>query len=142
MSFPQGPQGVFLNGKAQIVEMLRVMPLDERKKLLTNVSKRNPQLAEELIEECLDFATLERLLDSEITLTFEYIKAPIFGVALKNASVALQRRVLGLAPRNYAEEAYRLMTTPLANEQADVRRAQDKVVNVLVGLVKRRHIKI
>ena len=39
--------GVFINGKAQIIEMLQHMPREERAVLLKNLKARNPQLAEE-----------------------------------------------------------------------------------------------
>ena len=39
---------IFINGKAQIIEMLQHMPREERSRLLKNLKIRNPQLAEEL----------------------------------------------------------------------------------------------
>ena len=39
---------VFLNGKAQMVEMLQHMSIEERNKILTNVAHKNASMAKEL----------------------------------------------------------------------------------------------
>lgn len=133
-------EGVFLNGKAQIVEMLQYMTSAEREKLLTNIKKRNAPLAEELMEKSLSFSHLDELSDQELAMTFAQTTAPILGIALKGTSTKFQRRLLSLAPRDYAEKAYKVMMTPLSNEERDIKRAQTKVVNALASLLKRRRL--
>lgn len=131
-------EGVFLNGKAQVIEMLQYMNANEREKLLQNIRKRNPQLAEELMEKSLTFSHLGELSDPELSIIFSHINAPILGIALKGATRDFQRRLLSLAPRDYAERAYSIMMTPLQNEKVDVKRAQSKVVSSLAGLLRTR----
>lgn len=131
-------EGVFLNGKAQIIEMLQYMNSSEREKLLLNIRKRNPQLAEELMEKSLTFSHLGELSDIELSIIFSHINAPILGIALKGTSREFQRRLLSLAPRDYAERAYSVMMTPLQNEKTDVKRAQSKIVSSLAGILRSR----
>lgn len=133
-------QGVFINGKAQVIEMLKYMQPEERELLLKNIKARNPQLAIELTENCLTFNDLNRLGDEELHLIFNYVKPAIWGLALKDTPTNFQRRILGLAPRDYAEQAYQILTTPLKNEQRDTKRAQQKIVAILGNLLKRRQI--
>lgn len=132
--------GVFINGKAQIIEMLQHMPRDERSKLLKNLKVRNPQLAEELTEQCFTFSDLDNLSDGELNMIFHYITAPILGMALKNIEREFQRRLLSLASRDYAEEAFRVLKTPYSTEKRDIKRAQNKIIEVLVSLKKRKQI--
>lgn len=133
---------IFINGKAQIIEMLQHMPRDERARLLKNLKVRNPQLAEELTEQCFTFSDLDNLSDNDLQMIFQYVTAPILGMALKNIERVFQRRLLSLAGRDYAEEAYRVLTTNYATEKRDVKRAQNKIIEILVSLKKRKQIKI
>lgn len=133
-------QGVFINGKAQIIEMLQHMPRDERSKLLKNLKIRNPQLAEELSESCFTFNDLDSLNDYELQMIFNYISAPILGMALKNIERAFQRRLLSLASRDYAEEAFKVLKTPYSNEKRDIKRAQHKIIETLASLKKRKQV--
>jgi flagellar motor switch protein FliG len=140
MNEQSGATGVFLNGRAQVIEMLQYMTADERQRILKHIQVRNPQLAEELIEKSLTFDHLDRLSDEDLSLIFSYIKPPILGIALKSVERTFQRRLLSLAPRKYAEEAYEVLMTPIANEKRDSKRAQQKVVGVLVALKKRNQV--
>lgn len=130
--------GIFINGKAQIIEMLQHMKREERTKLLQNLKMRNPQLAEELMEQCFTFNDLDTLRDDELVRVFSYISAPILGMALKNVETSFQRRLLSLAEREYAQEAFRVLKTPYSTEKRDVPRAQNKIIEVLISLKKRK----
>jgi len=133
---------IFINGKAQIIEMLQHMPREERSRLLKNLKLRNPQLAEELTEQCFTFSDLDNLADNDLQMIFQYITAPILGMALKNIERSFQRRLLSLAGRDYAEEAFRVLKTPYSTEKRDIKRAQNKIVEILVSLKKRRQISL
>jgi flagellar motor switch protein FliG len=131
---------IFINGKAQIIEMLQHMPREERAILLKNLKLRNPQLAEELTEQCFTFADLDNLSDTELGMIFQYVTAPVLGMALKNVERSFQRRLLSLAGRDYAEEAFRVLKTTYTTEKRDVKRAQNKIIEVLVSLKKRKQV--
>lgn len=135
-------QGVFINGRTQIIEMLKFMQPEEREVLLRNIKSRNPQLAMELTENCLTFHDLNRLGDEELCLIFNYVKPAIWGLALKSTPRDFQRRILTLAPRDYAEQTYQTLTTTLKNEARDTKRAQQKIVSILGNLLKRRQVSI
>lgn len=133
---------IFINGKAQIIEMLQHMPREERARLLKNLKLRNPQLAEELTEQCFTFSDLDNLADQDLQMIFQYVTAPILGMALKNVERAFQRRLLSLASRDYAEEAFRVLKTSYSTEKRDIKRAQTKIIEILVSLKKRRQINL
>ncbi len=133
---------IFINGKAQIIEMLQHMPREERARLLKNLKLRNPQLAEELTEQCFTFSDLDNLADQDLQMIFQYVTAPILGMALKNVERAFQRRLLSLANRDYAEEAFRVLKTSYSTEKRDIKRAQTKIIEILVSLKKRRQINL
>jgi flagellar motor switch protein FliG len=130
--------GVFINGKAQIIEMLQHMPRNERATLIKNLKARNPQLAEELSEQCFSFSDLDNLSDYELQNIFQSVSAPVLGMALKNVEKSFQRRLLSLAERSYAEETFRVLNNNYANEKRDTKRAQNKIIEILVSLKKRR----
>ncbi len=128
---------VFINGRAQIIEMLQIMPTAEKEKLLKNIRARNPQMAQELMVQSLTFDQVSRLGDDDLLALVEAVRPVVWGVALKGQKPEFQRRVLSLAPRTYAEEAYGFLTATLQNEKRDVKRAQSKIIEILIGLSKR-----
>jgi flagellar motor switch protein FliG len=132
--------GIFLNGKAQIIEMLPYMTQDERNILIKNVRSRNPQLADELAENSVTFSNIVDLDDHDLQVVLNYVKAPIMGIALKGLNSSQQRRVLSVAPRQYAEEAFKVMNIRLSNETRDIKRAHEKVKKVMGSLLSRKAI--
>lgn len=128
---------IFINGKAQIIEMLQHMPRDERRALLAKVRLKNSQLADELSEQCFVFADLSSLPDHELSAIFPHLKAAVLGMAIKGVDVQFQRRLLSLADRDYAQEAFRVLKTPYKNEKQDTPRAQNKIVEILASLKRK-----
>ncbi|HLE11257.1 MAG: hypothetical protein A2504_10755 [Bdellovibrionales bacterium RIFOXYD12_FULL_39_22] len=134
--------GVFINGKAQIIEMMQYLRQDERERILKQIKIRNPVLADELVERSITFENLSSLSDVDLRKIFTHISAPILGIALKGVSVDFQRRLLGIVPRDYAEQAFSTLVAPIENEARDSRRAQNKIVSVLISLNKRKQISV
>jgi len=130
---------VFLNGRQQIIEMLKIMAAAERAALLDNIKKRNPILANELLEESINFSCLENLSRPEIELIFSFTDAFTWGVALQGLAASLQRKILGLAARPYAEQAFKIMTGP-RGQSADVAKAQNKILAVIIELHRAKRI--
>lgn len=133
---------VFINGKAQIIDMLKFMPSAEKNVLIKNLKLKNPVLASELEIQSLTFSHVYRISDDEIVILLKYISAPIIGVAIKSTNLDFQKRILSIAPRSYAEEAYKTFTANLQNEKRDIDRAQAKVLSIMISLIKRKQIRI
>lgn len=138
MAENQGPS-IFINGKNQIVEMLKYMSPQHKKNLLANIRLKNPSLAEELTASGMDFSLVGELNDRDICKIFSHVDAPIFGIALRGMNESFQKRILSLSPRNYAESAYMVMIKRLANEDILVKRAQKKIANI-INLLNQKQI--
>mgnify|MGYP006083600499 CR=1 FL=1 len=134
--------GVFLNGKAQILEMMPLLSPTERNKLIKNIRMKNPQLADELVENSITFKNILDLSDETIRVILRYVKAPILGVALKSLPADDQRKVLCLCEREYAEQAYKGMTARLSREIQDIDKACARVKSVMGALIRKGYIKI
>ena len=135
-------QAVFINGRAQVIEMLQYMEDEDRNTLLKNIRIRNPILANELLEKSLVFENIGKLSDHEIRLVINYVQPSIMGVALKSVNQDLQRRVLGLAQRAFAEKAYEIMIKSIGNEMTHIRKAQNKILETMVALNKKKQINL
>jgi flagellar motor switch protein FliG len=132
-------KGVYINGKAQIIELLKVMEGTEKEKLLRLISARNPAMARELQEKSFSFNNLMNLTDLQIKSTLNQLNAQIVGIAMKGCHPKLQKRILSLAPRAYAEEAYETLLGPVRNEARDIERAQERILNVVLQVLRRSH---
>ena len=128
---------IFINGKNQIIEMLKLMPAKEKKKLLDNIRKRDAVLANELLEQSLTFRHIENLDDDVLKRIILSTQAPILGLAIKYLSTEFQRRILSLANREYAENAYAILVTSVSSESDKVKKAQNKILMQMITVMKR-----
>jgi len=134
--------GVFINGKAQVLEMLQYLTPEEKERLIRQIRPRNPQLADEMMETSITFELLPKLPSQVIKRILSYVKAPILGVALKSLTTSDQRKVLSVCERSYAEEAFKVMNTRLSNETRDIERACSRIKAVISALSKKRIISL
>jgi len=133
---------IFINGKAQIFEMLRFMDPLHRKTLLKNIQIRNPRLANEFIAHCITFETFLNLSDGDISTVIHTLPSSIIGMALKNTTNNNQKKILELMNRKSAEEAFEIMTQNISNEKSNSIKAQNKVVNTMINLYQTKVISI
>jgi len=104
---------IFINGKAQVIEMLKLMTREERDRILKIVKIKNPTLANELQETCVNFKDIESIDLDYFHYIFDEVRPEIFGLSLRGSTPSFQRKVLSIAPRHYAEKSYSMMTSHL-----------------------------
>ena len=124
---------VFIDGKSQIIEMLRLMPQREKSKLIRNLRLKNPALADELLEEGLSFEEMAHLDEGKMHTLLDHISPSVLGVALRGMGEDFQRHILSTVNRRCAEEAYVAMIGPGITEEK-IARAQKKVLRVMSQL--------
>lgn len=133
-------QGVFINGKQQVIELLQHMQGTEKEKLLRNISQRNAVMAQELREKSFSFNNLSRLPEGILGSIFDRINPVIIGLALYNTPVNFQRKVLRAIDRKSAEEAFHILNEDLSAKKRECKRAQEKVLAVAIQLSRRKVI--
>lgn len=125
---------VFINGKAQIIEMLKIMPPDQKTTLLKNLRLKNPQLVEELLEHNVNFNTLFDLNDYEMKAIVARVDPSILGLALKNVASIYQKKVLSMMPRDNAEKTFEIMRKKIEGEKKFIEKAQARITQLLLSL--------
>ena len=135
-------RGIFVNGKNQVMEMLKYMTPQHKENILNHIRLKNPSLADELTLGCLDFSLLEKLDDNDIRRIFTHVDPVVFGLAIRPVNRSLQKHLLSRASRDYAEVAYESMTKVLKNEASLISKAQRKTMEVLTLLIRRQIIKL
>lgn len=140
MSQTEQPEktGIYINGKGQIVELLRHMEQNEKAKLLRNLRNRNPVLAKELSEQCFSYDNVWSLDDDNLSKILAHVKPVILGLALALTGLKNQKRALALIPREQALKAYEVMTKDLSANRRECIRAQEKIMEVALDLSRRR----
>ncbi|MBI2521649.1 MAG: hypothetical protein HYV97_14635 [Bdellovibrio sp.] len=124
---------VFINGRAQIIEMLQLMDPVEKEKIIKLIRIKNPVLAEELHSKSISFFDIQNLSTESLERLANIVKPAIFGMALKGLAANVQKKFLVSLPREYAEQAYQTMTTYYANEKDLATRARNKVLEIASG---------
>lgn len=128
---------IFINGKSQAISMLKLLTREERNRILSQIKIKNPTLAVELNNNCVCFNDIEHLSDHALISLMDKTRPQVVGLAIKNSSVDFQKRILKIAPRDYAEEAYQILRTPLETGQKKlIERAQNKILASLSSHLK------
>jgi flagellar motor switch protein FliG len=132
--------GVFINGKKQVIELLQRMDSSDKAKLLKNLRTRNPALAKELTESCISFESIWDLDDECLKTVVSQVQPAILGLALSLAHVKNQRRALSLISRELALKAFDIMQKDLTGNRAECMRAQQKILELAISLHRNRII--
>ena len=132
--------GVFINGKGQVIELLRKMDASDKSKLLKNLRLRNPTLAKELTESCLSFESIWDLNEDALKTLVTQIKPAILGLALSLVHVKNQRRALSLISRDMAIRAFEIMQKDLTSNRNECFRAQQMILELAISLQRNRII--
>lgn len=132
--------GVFINGKKQVIELLQRMDSADKARLLKNLRTRNPVLAKELTESCLSFESIWDLDDECLKTLVSQTQPAILGLALSLVHVKNQRRALSLISREMALKAFDIMQKDLTSNRHECQRAQAKILELAVNLNRNRII--
>jgi flagellar motor switch protein FliG len=132
--------GIFINGKKQVIELLQKMDAGDKARLLKNLRTRNPSLAKELTESCISFESIWDLNDECLRTVISQTKPAILGLALSLVHVKNQRRALSLISREMALRAYDIMQKDLTGNRGECLRAQQKILELATSLHRNRII--
>lgn len=133
-------QGIYINGRQQIIEMLQFMGKADRQKLLKNIGMRNAVMARELSEQSLSFNDLTNLPQESLRRIFSSCNPAIVGLAIYNCSSELQRKVLSSVERGTAERAFEIMSKNLDSKKLECKRAQEKVLQIAIKLNRKQQL--
>lgn len=132
--------GIFINGKKQVIELLQKMDSGDKAKLLKNLKSRNPTLAKELAELCISFESIWDLNDACLKTVVSQVQPAILGLALSLVHVTNQRRVLSLISREMALKAFDIMQKDLTGNRSECMRAQQKILELALNLHRNKII--
>lgn len=140
MSQKNAENGIYINGKRQVIELLQKMDAGDKARLLKNLRNRNPALAKELTESCISFESIWDLNDESLKTVVSQIKPAILGLALSLVHTKNQRRALSLISRDMAIKAFEIMQKDLTGNRSECMRAQQKVLELALALHRNRII--
>lgn len=141
MSTAPEKSGIYINGRQQVVDLLKHMDAGDKRRLLQNLKGRNPTLAKELSEQAFAYHNIWDLDDENLARVLGAVKPVILGLALSQSTTKQQKRALGLLPRDAALKAYEVMTKDLTGNRRECLRAQEKVLDLAVELSRRQLVR-
>jgi flagellar motor switch protein FliG len=140
MSQKNAENGIFINGKKQVIELLQKMDAGDKARLLKNLRNRNPSLAKELTESCISFESIWDLDEECLKTVVSQVQPTILGLALSLVHVKNQRRALSLISRDQAIKAFDIMQKDLTSNRSECFRAQQKILELAVNLHRNKII--
>ena len=130
----QDQEKVFINGRSQAISMLKMLSRNERTRIISAIRIKNPGLADELNNQCVNFKDIEHLSDDSLKQLAPKIRPEILGIALKGMSVTFQKRILKVIDRHHAQIAYNALVQPISSSKSSIiERAQNKVMGVFLN---------
>jgi flagellar motor switch protein FliG len=140
MSQKNAENGIFINGKKQVIELLQKMDAGDKARLLKNLRNRNPSLAKELTESCISFESIWDLDEECLKTVVSQVQPAILGLALSLVHVKNQRRTLSLISRDQAIKAFDIMQKDLTSNRNECFRAQQKILELALNLHRNKII--
>ena len=140
MSQKNTENGIYINGKRQVIELLQRMDGPDKARLLKNLRVRNPALAKELTESCISFESIWDLDDEALKTVISQVQPTILGLALNLVHTKNQRRALSLISRQVAMKAFEILQKDLTGNRNECQRAQQKILELALSLHRNRII--
>jgi flagellar motor switch protein FliG len=134
MSEKNTENGIFINGKRQVIELLQTMDGPDKARLLKNLRLRNPSLAKELTESCISFESIWDLDDGALKTLVSQVQPAVLGLALSLVHTKNQRRALSLISRQMAIKAFDILQKDLTGNRNECHRAQQKILELALNL--------
>ncbi|MDH4467838.1 MAG: FliG C-terminal domain-containing protein [Bacteriovoracaceae bacterium] len=126
-------EDIIINGRAQVIELLKLLPDENKLKILTIVKQKNPKLAKELLMYTVTFDTFMGLNDSSLEIVLPYISNKILALSLKSIKNDFQRKILKCLTRTRALEVFTTIKNDTSTFQ-DTLKAREKVAQILGSL--------
>lgn len=125
--------GIFINGREQALEILRMLSPEERSRILNNINLRNQSLASDLKQNSVSEKDMESYPISSYNLIFNRVKPEVLGLALQQTDKNFQRHILKSAERSYAEKAFKTLMMEIPQSKLEtIKRAKRIVLTELV----------
>ena len=130
---------IVINGRAQVVEILKSLPEDHKNKILRSLKNRDSSLAHELSWQTLTFAGITQSKDAQLKALLEYISSPIIAIALKNQEAVIQKKFLTNLSRERAKEVFHQLKNTSAIT-SNILKAQNKITDIATTLIQKKTI--
>jgi flagellar motor switch protein FliG len=128
---------IIINGRAQVVEILKRLPEDHKNKILKSLKGKNSSLAHELTWQTLTFDGLKELKEAQIKLLLDYVSSPVIAIALFDQDVEVQKRFLGNVSRERAREIFQQLKSQTPS-LINCKKAQNKITDIATTLIQKK----
>lgn len=137
----QNEKGVFINGRGQVVDLLRTLQETEREKILKILKIKNPAMARDLTIQCLTFNYFIHLDQEKMNIACQYISGNVLGYALSDQNIQVQKMILNIIERKKAVEAFQIISE-YRGTQTETQKSQRKIIQIVAELIDKKVIQI
>lgn len=121
-------------GLKSVIEMLRVMEIEDREKLLANIAKENIAFADLLRQQIFTFQDLCNLSPREIQTLLRGVSEDKLSLALRGEDEGIIAVFLKNMPSKLGESVKELIESGPARKKSDVIEAQNEILQFAKGL--------
>lgn len=121
-------------GPKEVAKMLNKMTLQERERLMREITQRDPRLAEEIKASMLSFEDLQTITVKMFQELLREISLADLALALRLGSIALREHLRGMVSERLAKEIDEVLLGP-PRPVSEVEEALGRVMQVVVAKV-------
>lgn len=130
-------EDIIINGRAQVIEILKRLPEDHKNKILRSLKIKNSSLAQELSWQTLSFKSITDLKENALQTLLEYISSPVIAIALTDQSIDVQKKFLSTVSRERAKEIFQQLKTQ-GQSSLNAKKAQMKIIDIATTLMQKK----
>ena len=128
---------IVINGRAQVVEILKRLPEEHKNKILRSLKNRDSSLANELTWQTLTFSGITQSKDFQLKSLLEYVSSQVIAIALHDQDAVIQKKFLTNISRERAKEVFQLLKTH-SPQDSNIQKAKNKILDIAITLIQKR----
>ncbi len=126
--------GWSFRGLQESLLILRKMTESERKKILDDIAKKDPNLSEVLKKNLISFEDLQLMTDKMLADFMKLVNIRDLSLALRSGSLELRQFFLKKLPKRMAEDIEEVVNGPKLSA-SEVKEARERIMKQVVELV-------
>lgn len=130
-------EDIIINGRAQVIEILKRLPEDHKNKILRSLKIKNSSLAQELSWQTLTFRSIVDLKEKALETLLEYVSSPVIAIAISDQSTEIKKRFLSNVSRERAKEIFQNLKN-LSPNSINAKKAQSKIIDIATTLMQKK----
>jgi flagellar motor switch protein FliG len=134
--------GIKFNGKAAVIDMLKVADPEFRSRLIDGVSRLDPQMGKELQSGVFQFSDLMKMEVKDLQALLSKTHFEVLEIAARGASEPLLRKIQAALSTRMGEDLEESIVRGAKKKRSEVMKAQQMICDLALDMEQRGTIRL